>query len=742
MTGRRWLAVLLACAVAVGAHAQAPQPRTPARAAAIDASATASAVLVDIVVRDRRGRPVTDMTAGEFLLQEDDVQQRVGSFTRVVRGAGIGIQVGLRDSSMPTLVSPPSATGAASEDAPAAPLTTALVFDALSAAALGSCQRAALEYLPRNSSSDARVGVFVTEPTARIVQDYTDHPALVRDAVSRVMPTGTSMREQMADARTELRERRNRLESESAIAASATGAQLGTAAGNIAGLEMQRRLVQGQMRMVNAFESLDRDHRGLGTTSALFAVLQTLVELPGRKTLVFFSEGLPASPTLQAHLQSVIEAANRINVTVYAVDANGLRALSGTTETRREIEDAGHVRLGQLAMTRDDAEEPMTRALERAEDLLRFDTQSGLARLADGTGGFLVQDTNDLTQAFRRIDEDMRFHYLLTYEPTNQAMDGRFRRIRVKVTRPGVSVYARSGYRAVRLPPSIPAMDYEGPALAALDAVRPPSAVPFGSAALSFPEPERAGLVLPIVRLGTNDVTFVEDAATGTYHGQATVVVRFRDGAGRIVEKVSQQYQLSGKLSELAAARRGEILFYKEPVLAPGVYTMEAAVHDGEGRRSGVRIATIEVPQGGGTGPRLSSVVIVRRSERVRTETAAPGERALPPRHPLQVGDLLLYPSTGEPVSRSMDKDLAFYFVLYGAPGQRAASEAHLELRRSGQVVSDVPLPLPAADAAGRVTLVARLPLEPLAPGLYELGVRIGEGAAALSRSAFVTIVE
>ena len=89
-----------------------------------------------------------------------------------------------------------------------------------------------------------------------------------------------------------------------------------------------------------------------------------------------------------------------------------------------------------------------------------------------------------------------------------------------------------------------------------------------------------------------------------------------------------------------------------------------------------------------------------------------------------------------------MDKDLAFYFVLYGAPGQRAASEAHLELRRSGQVVSDVPLPLPAADADGRVTHVARLPLEPLAPGLYELGVRIGVGAAALSRSAFFTIVE
>ena len=119
--------------------------------------------------------------------------------------------------------------------------------------------------------------------------------------------------------------------------------------GNIGQLEMERRLVQGQIRMLQAFETLDRDQRGLGTTNALFSVLQSLVEMPGRKTVVFFSEGLPASPALQAHLQSVVEAANRINVTVYTIDASGLRALSGDVDTRKEVEEAGKERLRQLA---------------------------------------------------------------------------------------------------------------------------------------------------------------------------------------------------------------------------------------------------------------------------------------------------------------------------------------------------------------------------------------------------------
>ena len=53
------------------------------------------------------------------------------------------------------------------------------------------------------------------------------------------------------------------------------------------------------------------------------------------------------------------------------------------------------------------------RIIERTEDSLRFDSQGGLASLAEGTGDLPVRDTNNLRSAFTRIDEDMRFHYLL-----------------------------------------------------------------------------------------------------------------------------------------------------------------------------------------------------------------------------------------------------------------------------------------------------------------------------------------
>ena len=56
-------------------------------------STATTAILVDVVVRDRKGRPVTDLTAGDFEVYEDRVAQKIDTFTRVTRGGGIGLDV-------------------------------------------------------------------------------------------------------------------------------------------------------------------------------------------------------------------------------------------------------------------------------------------------------------------------------------------------------------------------------------------------------------------------------------------------------------------------------------------------------------------------------------------------------------------------------------------------------------------------------------------------------------------------
>src|SRR5207244_5268253 len=88
---------------------------------------------------------------------------------------------------------------------------------------------------------------------------------------------------------------------------------------------------------------------------------------------------------------------------------------------RKAIEAFGEDRLSQAATGTDRTEQPLTMAFERVEDTLKLDSRTGLARLAEDTGGFLVEQSNDLSSAFRRIDEDNQFRYLLTYSPMRRS---------------------------------------------------------------------------------------------------------------------------------------------------------------------------------------------------------------------------------------------------------------------------------------------------------------------------------
>src|SRR4029453_6036795 len=105
-----------------------------------------------------------------------------------------------------------------------------------------------------------------------------------------------------------------------------------------------------------------------------------------------------------------------------------------------------------------------------------------------------------------------------------------------------------------------------------LDAAKLPNGFPFSSVVMSFPEANRPGLSPLLVRVRTDVLTFEEQPDKGTYTAQATVVARYLDPKGNVVHKVSQQYQLNGRTDELAAAKKGEILFYRAPTLPPGNY--------------------------------------------------------------------------------------------------------------------------------------------------------------------------
>ena len=339
--------------------------------------------------------------------------------------------------------------------------------------------------------------------------------------------------------------------------------------------------------------------------------------------------------------------------------------------------------------------------LERNEDVLRKDPRTSLTLLAEQTGGFLVENTNDLANAFRRVDADRRFYYLLTYAPTNPALDGAWRNVAVTVPNRKVTVRARTGYVATAALGTIPLLTYEDTALAALARTPAPTDLPVRSAALVFP----GGTDTRVVVLASTDGTALEFQRDGEqFRAELNVVARILDARGAVVRKASQPYRLSGPAAETDRARAGNILFFRQPTLEPGDYTLEVAVHDAVsqkwvsgGRRSPCRLVRSE-------GFAVSSLVLVRRAEHVKPEERQPD-------NPLFFDDVVLYPNLGEPLTSSAELRLTCFLSLEELSG--LTPDVTMELLRGSARLARGPLSLPPPDASGRIRYLGDLSSAP-----------------------------
>ena len=140
----------------------------------------------------------------------------------------------------------------------------------------------------------------------------------------------------------------------------------------------------------------------------------------------------------------MFDVANRSNVTFYPVNALGLVAWD------KDINDEpveGEVRaLGVMGMPSNDPNLPINPLV--VDKSMLTQRSENLRTLAENTDGLAVVDTNDIDKGMKRIVDDLTSYYLIGYNSTNGKLDGRYRKISVRVKRPGVDVRARRGYRA------------------------------------------------------------------------------------------------------------------------------------------------------------------------------------------------------------------------------------------------------------------------------------------------------
>lgn len=712
------------CALIVALSCSCPQPtlcqeKAPQRSGE---TLSTSEVLLDVVVRDKKGRIVRDLKQSDFEVFEDNVRQDVASFRLVLRESSGGTQGATTTAQTPT-------TAKASQSLAEVGII-AMVFDHLSTNAQSLARKAANGFLDQSLHSDDQVSVCVIDDSLRIVQQFTNDRQLLKQAVDKGTIAATTTYAGSGKDRADLRqleERVARLEN-----AMTTGVGQATGPGvsprGIAAREVDYRLTQMALRSLQVFEMLERTQQGRAQINSLLAIVNSLRNAPGRKAIVLFSEGLSLPSDVSAFFQSVINAANQANVSIYAIDAAGLRVESGNAETVREVTAQANLRVHENETGGPGRSgRPMTMGLERNEDLLRLNPHSGLGQLADSTGGLLIADTNDLTGGLGRIDEDLRAHYELSYTPKNSSLDGRFRRVEVRVGRGGLETQTRKGYFALPGTGDSPVLGYEAPVLAAMAKTKTSEAFPLRSMAFSFPGGEST--VTPVLaEVSGNAFSYVPSADKKTYSTDFSIVCLIRDERQQVVSKLSRHYSLTGPIDRIQASRQGDILFYKQDQLPAGRYTMQTAAFDAPSQKISIQEASFEVPRSDNTKLRAGTLFILKRAERLSAEEQREA-------NPFHFGELLIYPNLGEPIRKSAMKQLPFFVEVAVRQREKAGPKMTVEVSQGNKAVARMQSELPAPDASGRIQFASAIPLEDFQPGAYELKIILNDGQQNVTRT-------
>ena len=322
------------------------------------------------------------------------------------------------------------------------------------------------------------------------------------------------------------------------------------------------------------------------TLRSLRAVAAWLGAQTGRrKAIVFISEGLkfdiwndglnpagvmnPDVTTLVNEMRDLVTSATRANVSIYPVDARGLPT----------------------------APAPTIKPIPTLVDENRFSSgwvlaEQSLHELADTTGGVALVHSNEFEQAFNRIVEEASSYYLLGYTSSNTRRDGRFRRIEVRTTRPGLKVRTRTGYAARN-----ERQAGRAPASAVIETLQSPLAVSgltLNVAAAPFRGTGSKAAVGVVVHASGSDLQVAE--AAGRFNGSIEVAIAAADADGKIKDSERGTLRLQLKPETRAHVAQHGIRLLSHLDLPAGTYQLRVAAVDTQGATRGSVQYDLDVP--------------------------------------------------------------------------------------------------------------------------------------------------
>jgi VWFA-related protein len=331
-----------------------------------------------------------------------------------------------------------------------------------------------------------------------------------------------------------------------------------------------------------------------GTLGALNYVIRGMRDLPGRKSVMLFSDGLPLfigdsdginrrpSRFLDS-LRRLTDLANRASVVIYTMDAKGLEVGGLTAEDNTSGVSAEQV------------EQKLT---ERRRTI--FNSQEGLIYLARQTGGLPIINQNDLNKGIRRMLDDQKGYYLIGYQPDAETFDPkirRYNRLVVKLKRDDLRVRYRSGFFGITDEDARPANQTVPQIItAALTSPFAANDITLRMNAVFGNDAAAGSFVNSFLHIDANDLKF-EKQPDGTHQAIFNLVAMSFGDNGVVIDELSRKYTITMKEETYRRAlETGFVYNFTFPIKKPGAYQFRVVLHDSATNKVGSANQFIEVP--------------------------------------------------------------------------------------------------------------------------------------------------
>lgn len=696
----RFLATL-ACLSLVGA--QQPEGTVTFRA-------TTRLVILNVTVTDSKGRPVEGLTRDDFEILEDGKPQQIAVFEfqrlepKPESPATEQATPAPAEPRVPSVIRPSAPGQIRYRDRRL--LVLYFDFAGMSPEYQVRAREAAERFIREKMSPVDMVAVMAFANELRVLQDFTDDRDRLLEVI-RSLRLGEGS--EMATAGTESA---TSTETESEESTSET-------------------VVEEFVPDETEFSVFNTDRR----LSALALATQMLASLPEKKALIYFSSGVSRTGVEnESQLRATVNSAIRANVSFYPIDVRGLIAEAPLGGADVAAARGTSLFSGQAARQRRD----------------RFVAQQEtLFTLAADTGGKALLDSNDLVEGMIRAQQDISSYYILGYYPQNQAEDGKYRRVQVRIKRPGkFALDYRRGYFAPKSFEYFTEADRERQLEEALLLDDPITDLRLVLEVDYFRRDRDRYLVPVVLKLPGSQVRLAQ--ATGAESTRFDFIGQVRDARGWVVGTVRDHIpvRLQGEKAQELAWRN----FSYDTVftLPPGRYSVKFVVRENVTGKIGTFETRFEIPELDQEKRYLpiSSVVWANQREPLQAAVGAAEKRQkLMRRHPLVMEDEKLIPSITRVFRR--DQKLHVYFEVYGrqlaAEQQPAPLRVNLAFYQGDHQVweSDPVEVAPRQAEEGYLRVNFAVPLDKLPVGRYVCQLNVIDPAMkkfAFRRTPFVLL--